>query len=192
VRARLVEPGADPVALVDPEHRPDDDLERQPGAELERPKRLAVAQPGEGLAGRVGHDLGVGPHALAVKGRRQQLALALVLLAGDGQQRSLAQEGVHGIGREHAEQLGITVGEQLLDQLGLGGQHHAAVGHRREEGIAVAIAQRGHGLERFGGDAVGGQQGRPRSRRQGPHGPESPRAAEAEAGARRGRPRSRG
>jgi hypothetical protein len=68
-----------------------------------------------------------------MKRRRQQLALLLVRLAERSQHRARAEERLHRARREDGEQLGVTVAEQLADQLGLGGHDHATVERLGEE-----------------------------------------------------------
>ena len=92
--------------LVDAEDRAQDDVDRdgRPGV-LHREGR--AGRPRRGLSqGRLAHDRAVGPHPLAVKRRRQQLAIARVARAARQQQRRLSQQRRYGFGRPAAEALG--------------------------------------------------------------------------------------
>ncbi|WP_434427442.1 hypothetical protein [Nannocystis pusilla] len=95
----------DQRALLDAVDRADDDLERDPQPEVERVELLPRRDRGERPPRGLGHRVAEGPHALAVEGRQQQLALASVRLAGHQEQRVLAEQRDQSGGAEGVEQL---------------------------------------------------------------------------------------
>ncbi len=132
--AQSVEPGA----RVEPEHRPQDDLEREPlHPRLQRD--LAVARPALHLAlGHLRHQVAEARHPLAVEGREHQLALLHVGRLVEQDHRVLADERL-----EHARALARVedVGRRRehLPDLVRPGEDHEPRGQREVHREAVPV-----------------------------------------------------
>jgi hypothetical protein len=157
--------GVEPCASLQPEHRAQDDLQReplQPRVQLHGPLARPV---GELVLGQLDHQPGQALHALAVEGWQQQLALLQVLALVEQEHRVAAHErfedpgalaGVEHLGWRH---------EHFPDLVGVGDHHHRRLaGDADGEACAVAGAT---ALEEGGGATPHAQRlhqrGHPRS-----------------------------
>ena len=128
------------------EDHPQDHLERRTTGALDRADRSFADR--ERPTTDIGHRAGPAAHALAVEGRHHDLALAVVRLVGEPQQRAGAKQRIDPLGHAGLEQAGITIAVDLSDELGLTGGD--GVGQARNpECVAVApvpLAKRGDGI----------------------------------------------
>ena len=152
-RGSSVAEAAQPLLVAHAEHRAQDHLERDPLHRRAQPERRA-RRPALDLRRRdLVDQLGVAAHALAVERRQQQLALAHVLVAVEGEQRVGAQHrSERAGGRLAAAEVLRVARERLL--------HHRRIGHVGDEAeageppgehVAVAAPAPQHPPVRLGG-----------------------------------------
>ncbi len=144
-RGQEIAQAGEPRALVDPEHRAQDHLERD-ALHLPVDREGPADGPAVHRGGRdVAHDLAVGLHALAVERRLHHPALAQVARSVEEEQGVLAHERLQErVGLAGAQVLAIA-GEDLPDGLGVG---------EEDEGGTPRAGRRARDAGKADGEAV--------------------------------------
>ena len=131
-----------PALVLHPEDRAHDHLERDALGGVAHRIGLAQGPALDLVARRLGHGLLVAAHALAMEGRKHQLALAHVRGVVEQQHGVVAQQRKKDPVCLAGVQEARVAGEDLLDRVGMGQEHPCAlVGDLHGEHVAVTAVE---------------------------------------------------